>query len=146
MPRNPRYYTAEFLKADAAARQRAYRARRVEKDPEFYKKNYYKRYPFDQPLFVARARLRQKNILQATPPWADRKELIEFYKNCPDGHHVDHIVPLKGENVCGLHVIENLQYLPAAENIRKSNSFEEVPQTPALLDGPQQQESQQVHS
>ena len=61
--------------------------------------------------------------LQRTPPWADRKELAKVYALCPDGYHVDHIIPLKGNTVCGLHIESNLQYLTAEENLKKSNKF-----------------------
>ena len=36
---------------------------------------------------------------------------------------VDHIIPLKHELVCGLHVRSNLRLLPTLENIRKRNAF-----------------------
>lgn len=64
---------------------------------------------------------RKKRVKQATPPWADLKAIREFYYNCPAGYHVDHIIPLNGKNISGLHVMENLQYLPALENLKKSN-------------------------
>lgn len=59
--------------------------------------------------------------LNAIPKWANMGVIEQFYDNCPPGYHVDHIYPLAGKDVCGLHVIENLQYLPALENIKKGN-------------------------
>lgn len=62
--------------------------------------------------------------MKAMPKWSDIKKIQEFYKNCPEGYHVDHIIPLNNPLVCGLHVIENLQYLTAQENFKKNNKFE----------------------
>lgn len=59
-----------------------------------------------------------------TPAWANTAIIVEFYKACPEGYHVDHIIPLRGKKVSGLHVENNLQYLPAAENLRKANRYE----------------------
>ncbi len=56
--------------------------------------------------------------------WADQEKIKEFYKNCPNGMHVDHKIPLKGELVSGLHVHDNLQYLTPEENMKKGNRFE----------------------
>jgi len=61
--------------------------------------------------------------LKAIPLWADLAKIKKFYDNCPIGYHVDHIYPLAGKTVCGLHTLENLQYLPAQENLQKGNSL-----------------------
>ena len=55
--------------------------------------------------------------------WTEVSQIREFYNNCPEGYHVDHIIPLKGELVSGLHVLSNLQYLTAEENMRKGNRY-----------------------
>jgi hypothetical protein len=64
-------------------------------------------------------------IRQRTVKWADREALKAFYKACPEGMVVDHIIPLKGKNVCGLHVVNNLQYLTFEDNGKKSNHFDQ---------------------
>lgn len=74
--------------------------------------------------FRAQVAVRRKRVQQATPPWADIKELRAFYEDCPQGYHVDHVIPLNGELVSGLNVMENLQYLPALDNLRKGNRYE----------------------
>lgn len=65
--------------------------------------------------------MRKKRVRVATPPWVDYKALAAVYAACPPGHEVDHIVPIKGANVCGLHVPWNLQYLLKRENRSKAN-------------------------
>lgn len=71
--------------------------------------------------------------LQRTPSWLtkDHYAMIEIEyqlaawcsKVMGFKYHVDHIVPLQGENVSGLHVPWNLQVIPAKQNHSKSNRF-----------------------
>jgi hypothetical protein len=69
--------------------------------------------------------------LRRMPPWADRKAIKAIYEQArrltaETGvlHHVDHVVPLCGREVSGLHVETNLQVLTFIENSRKHNHFE----------------------
>lgn len=73
---------------------------------------------------------RNARKLNATPSWANQKYISLFFeiakleeertnRKC----HVDHIVPLKSQLVCGLHTEQNLQVLFAKDNIVKGNRF-----------------------
>lgn len=73
------------------------------------------------------------NRLKATPAWANEFFIEEAYDLAArrsalktGGHskwHVDHIVPLQSKLVCGLHVHNNLQVIPAYANQSKSNRY-----------------------
>lgn len=71
----------------------------------------------------ANANAWQKRARRQTPPWADVDAIREIYRNRPQGHEVDHIIPLKGRTVSGLHVETNLQYLPMLANRRKGVDY-----------------------
>lgn len=70
-------------------------------------------------------------LIRATPKCTsdeDRKLIKSIYevakkltKETGVLHHVDHIVPLRGNGVCGLHTPCNLRPIEASENCRKSN-------------------------
>lgn len=71
--------------------------------------------------------------LQATPKWLTKEQKLEikaFYIKARELEklngikmNVDHIIPLQGENVCGLHVPWNLQILTKKANTQKSNKL-----------------------
>ena len=71
---------------------------------------------------------------RAIPSWLtseQQEQINSIYRKCRHmtmetgiQHHVDHIVPIHGVTVCGLHVPENLQILTASENCSKRNSFD----------------------
>lgn len=72
--------------------------------------------------------------LQRTPAWADHAAIRAVYeesarltKETGIQHHVDHIVPLQGETVCGLHVAENLRVITATENMKKRHFWDATP-------------------
>lgn len=102
-----------------------------------YNKNYYidnkdrcnlrsaEHYKENKQMYVEKSARRRANKLQATPLWVDKEKIKQVYLSCPPGHHVDHIIPLNNSLVCGLHVHNNLQCIPAKDNLEKSNIFNE---------------------
>ena len=88
---------------------------------------YSKRYPEKT---RATRMLRIATTLRATPRWADIAAIKAIYAECVQTqnrtgvkHEVDHIVPLRGRTVCGLHVHWNLQILSRTENRKKWIKF-----------------------
>lgn len=66
----------------------------------------------------------KKKISIRTPVWANLNKIKEIYAKCPEQYHIDHIIPLNGDSVSGLHVYNNLQCISAKENLFKSNKFD----------------------
>lgn len=95
------------------------------------RRNHYQR---NKSIYLSNNYLRDERIKTATPIWLNESELKDIrlkYKIAQrlrnlNGaqYHVDHIVPICGEIVCGLHVPWNLQVIFAEENLRKGNKFE----------------------
>ena len=76
----------------------------------------------DRAIFAAR--VRRDRIAQQMPSWADRKAINEIYRKAKELNlTVDHVVPLRGKLVSGLHVESNLNLVSRSENSSKSNSF-----------------------
>ena len=87
-------------------------------------KQYSKDYRLKNPNFKKSHCAKRRALkLKATPKFVNLNKIKEIYKNCPKDYVVDHIVPLQGKIVCGLHVEWNLQYLTKSENSSKCNTF-----------------------
>lgn len=85
-----------------------------------------KYYDKNKNAIFANMAARRARKLKAMPLWltAQHKQAIkDMYKNRPKGYEVDHIVPLRGKLVSGLHVPWNLQYLTIEDNRRKGSKY-----------------------
>jgi hypothetical protein len=123
-------YTAKYDSQNREARREAAREYR-KNNPESANdatQRYRKRNPG---LINAHCSARRAAQLQAAPTWVDRQKLKDLYTKAREvsaetgiPHQVDHIIPLKHDFVCGLHVPCNLQIIPAADNQRKKNTYD----------------------
>ena len=110
--------------------QIAYAHKWQAENPEAYKRNEKNKRIKNPALYTAIGAKRRAAKLQATPAWADQKAITAIYAEARRLQetlgipmHCDHIIPLQGELVCGLHVETNLQIIPATLNMKKSNKF-----------------------
>ena len=112
-------------------RVRVWKAGHLEKTREFNRRSAAKQRAEHPEKTNAHARKAQTARLKRFPKWADEKKIQAVYAAAKvmseilgEEWHVDHMIPLQGEKVSGLHVHENLQILPSVENLRKHNHFE----------------------
>ena len=105
------------------AHERRYKSERYANNPEFAERTKSlarARLKTEHCRKLARAAVGKRNALKRTR--VSNPDLIKLiYLGCPSGYHVDHIVPLAHG---GMHAPENLQYLPAAVNIRKKDRLD----------------------
>ena len=113
---------------------------RAQARPPEEKRAYKQRYKEANPdLYNTLTSLRRRRFRDATPPWLSRKQKLEIRqlyqiaitmsRTTGEQYVVDHIVPIQGESVCGLHVPWNLRVITQDENLIKSNKLVDTPPT-----------------
>lgn len=112
-------YISKCLKCDNI-RSKHFRHKDLESARARSLSHYYR----NRNYYIAKNSARKAAKLNRTPIWADLEKIKSIYLNCPEGYHVDHIIPLQGNIVSGFHIETNLQYLLAADNLVKGNKFE----------------------
>ena len=112
-------------------RVRDWRAANLEKTRAFNRVSAAKQRAEHPEKTLAHARKAQTARLKRYPVWADDEKIQQVYAEAKhmseitgEPWHVDHIVPLQGKKVSGLHVHYNLQVIPGKENMQKHNQFE----------------------
>jgi hypothetical protein len=125
MSTSPEYRRQYYLnhKDKMNAQHRAWRESNREANRAI-KKNWWENNPGQWRAICMSSNVRRKRLIagqQISKHFSS--EIVRIYALCPMGFEVDHIVPLRGKLVSGLHVPWNLQYLPAVDNREKSNSY-----------------------
>jgi hypothetical protein len=119
------------------------KVKKTQSDSDYYKNNAdiiklkVKQYRKDNPEKIAELSARNRATRkQQAPSWLTQDQKLEIRmiyaerkrvsKETGIPHHVDHIAPIKGETICGLHVPWNLRVITAEENHKKRNKLEDL--------------------
>lgn len=137
--RDKKYYEANKEKIKERKREwdKKYREKNKEKirarEKKYYEehKKYVqtrsrKYYEEHKKAYYANNAKRKAQKIKATPKWfeQERNKVVLIYAKAREfGFHVDHIVPLRSEKVCGLHTWANLQLLDKTLNAHKNNHY-----------------------
>lgn len=115
---------------DVVQRRNALRNERRRRNPEARKAETTKYRAKHKAKLVADAKTRKLSLQRRTPTWVNIDSIREVYSEAARisretgfKHVVDHVIPLHGKKVCGLHVPWNLQVITHEQNARKSNRF-----------------------
>ena len=152
---NPSYREYQKAYKDSLSKNPDWRASKRQKDRQYYQSNKQKikarsrEYQKRNPALVKKWLGSRKKVFKcSTPRWLTKDQISEmnnYYWLAKDlraisgqTYHVDHIVPLQGDGICGLHVPWNLQVLPDDINLSKSNkcdfAIDNHPEIMALFD------------
>ena len=141
-------YFRKYNKSEAGqqAKRKYYEANkenviaRAQARPDEDKRRYKKTHKVNNPdMYKEMTSLRRRRFRDATPKWLTENQkmeirlkyrlAIELSRVTGERHAVDHIIPLHGESVCGLHVPWNLQVLTQKDNLTKYNRMVDTPLT-----------------
>jgi len=141
-------YFRKYNKSEAGqqAKRKYYEANkenviaRAQARPDEDKRRYKKTHKVNNPdMYKEMTSLRRRRFRDATPKWLTENQkmeirlkyrlAIELSRATGERHAVDHIIPLHGESVCGLHVPWNLQVLTQKDNLAKYNRMVDTPST-----------------
>lgn len=142
-------YYAEYNKSEAGQKaKKDYYARNkdaviaaAQARPDEAKNEYKRKYKQANPdLYKELVSVRRRRFRDATPKWLSPEQkmeirlkyrlAIEMSRATGVRYAVDHVIPLQGEEVCGLHVPWNMEVITQDENLKKSNKLVD-PSSPA---------------
>lgn len=134
-----RYYKRRIHNVQVSARYKAKNPEKVllkvkewvRNNKERVRRGQKRRYDLDPVKYILAVTNREIAQDKRTPKWADLEAIEKVYRRARQlsretgtKMHVDHVIPLRGRKVSGLHTVENLKIIPASENCSKRHTFD----------------------